>query len=428
MKTELVYIAGTGVTAEKTQENLKLASLAKKYECNVRLVDGVATFENMNAVREYSPSIFGKIGRMANRLFNIPTEEQNQEPSWWDTITKTLTFIRGYSLNTHIIQSRALEDALHFGNSNTTENTDKTNSEGEAIAPDTTEKSEVEKLVLVGHSRGAAVGVTGTIAQWYAQAISSLNVPVEKRDKIFPDSLKEINLIVMEPVSGPDFNEKLGVDSENISIAEMLSTIQAITNVTFKVDVITSRFEVRESSYPLAQSWSDFTQTPPEGIEVKTHYAGFSHGDLISEELSREQGIYKGSIKPTDLTRAVIQHRIGQITDEELEDIEQRLEDIELEKIENLKQYETGKSVETDETLEQFKHTTSREAHKGSPLSYFLSGESLTERLAKENEFTRLAGESLAKPSKNRAQRELRGHRSTLSHTKKRGSNTPKIG
>lgn len=260
-KWGLVYIAGTGVSAASAEDNLRLKDFENEQEnTQVALANGIGTSESVRDSR---------------------ADSQKKKAS--DRIIAWFLKRKGYIKKTHDTNLQKVADATaHF------------------------DLESHNHLVLAGHSRGAAVGITGVITAWYQKVLKM------EEGAVFLPEIDKISIIAMDPVLGPNTNNQLGIgkvsDANTPSIAFMLNKIAEAAGKPdlFDVTIIQARYDAR-TAFNTDQRWAEFIRDNKD-IKCKIYSTGFQHSAMIKENLLDQ--IYEENKKPRNLIRAIIGRKL----------------------------------------------------------------------------------------------------------------------
>ncbi len=303
MKKKLIWYGGTDTKKNKTEEVLDFKKL-KNLGVEVLAIDGIGTLEN----------------RLSEKKLN--TGKQSQ--SFSDHLGLVMDRVNGYSEETQITQLNKVFDTFN----NLTNPTE---------------------LVVGGHSRGAAAGVTGFITELYALALVQKSEDFEfaknKKPKAFDlakslENVQKISLIITDPVQGPSDNNLLGLQ-ENLQsknpVKEMLDTISEIVGKKdlFNVSVFLPRFDPRKT-FQLDKRWENY-MTKNKG-QYQEYNAGFDHSNMVSSK--KNPTLYPldiDGVSPNGLLKKVIQERLGFVTKKELNNTAKDLHNTEVDLIQILK-------------------------------------------------------------------------------------------
>ncbi len=324
---ELIYYGGTCENSERTEKNLSLQAYAERGLCNLHIESGVGTVDNSRKMAETHK-------RPLLRKALIP-------------ITTLAHSIRGYSVDTHIAQSTALSEAMN---------------------------NDPNELMLMGHSRGAAVGITGIINQWYIQALALKEQKGTASDRLFSEQLESIHLLLIDPVSGPDTNENFGKTDDFPPIHEMLRVISEVAEKPnlFEVTCLFSRYDPRKL-LELDPRWITFSEQSEYPSEVI--HTGFRHNSSVA---THHLDIYPEHLTPDALTKAIIEQKLGLRSKEELYRLVSQIEETELTAIDRLTTSERSKQLDN--------YTKLNEWGTNFFARYFVAGKPLRRQLKKSQE------------------------------------------
>ena len=270
-----VWFSGTGTTAESMKQ---FFSNTVPNDCETLYIDGVGTEEEYEKSYKMTSKLKTWVGRAMNFFTNTAVR--------YDQIT-------GYKEKNQLVSTEAFFKVI------------------EKIK---TDENDV-RLVIGGHSRGAAAGMVGFLASMCA--ISRYTKPNEK---LPIHKVKEIILIPVDPVSGSqkgreDTNDLLGLN-EDQGIVDILKEIEINLfsgKPVFKVAIYQARFDVR-NEFRFDQRWLNFIQNTvdnPKGYfanKAKLYVGGFRHSSMV--DLGDEITFIYGDSTPTGLLKELIKNAI----------------------------------------------------------------------------------------------------------------------
>jgi len=223
-----------------------------------------------------------------------------------------------------------------------------------------------KKMVLAGHSRGAAVGITGIITEMYAEA-RLIEKKGEQVDSNFLKNIDKIAIVALDPVMGLDTNDHMGLnrklDSNAPSISEMLNTISEVAKKPdlFDVTVFLARHDGREL-FKIDERWKEF-HTLNAGKKCDVYHASFQHSDMVLDNKLANEGlpkkqhsptndIYDHIHKPTELVSAILAQKLlpensslalKQKHDQDVTKMANEIQEIELKEIDKVQNNQQSK-------------------------------------------------------------------------------------
>ena len=154
------------------------------------------------------------------------------------------------------------------------------------------EQSEQEtELTIGGHSRGAAVGLTGFLAMFLAAARQDKNV----KDSSPWALVSKINIIAVDPVQGSqtgseDTNDMMGLLPEQTvdSIIKEIEQLLFQGKPVFHITVYTARFDARKE-FCLDSRWQEWIDANKGSLmenqdRAELYVAGFRHSSMVCAE------------------------------------------------------------------------------------------------------------------------------------------------
>lgn len=319
---KFIWYAGTRDTAAKASKRLELKRVENVAHSSI--IDGVGTKENAGDTRKAEKTHEKQVNGNINLIGALVKNVKNRLRAEKDTYN-------GYSEYTHIAQLEAVFEGI-----------------GQDNKP--------IYLVLGGHSRGAAVGVTGFLIQLYA--LSQLDNGAE-----FLENINSIKLIVCDPVAGTKENDLMGmlegISSDN-PIKVMMDAIseKAGKPDLFHTTMVTSRFDARHA-FEIDNYWKKFAESKPKNMEVFS--AGFQHSELVGKNGNNIEMYSNPKITPKSLLQAIIDESLGLISKNDLDKKASALEKIELKLIEELR----GEEKYNSDAISSLREKTSRKGYHG---------------------------------------------------------------
>ncbi len=309
MNKKLVWYGGTKTQKHKIEKGLDFEKL-KNHGIDVLAIDGIATLENTLSEKFLSEKKTSK--KRSNTLKNIIDE------------------MKGYNEQTHLVQLNKVFDTFN----NLTQPTE---------------------LIMGGHSRGAAAGLTGFITELYALALISKPKTSDFAKSL--ENVQQINLIVVDPVQGPLQGNLLGLQKnlkhEN-PIKEMLDTISAVANKPnlFNVSIFFPKFADKKI-FKLDKNWEHYIKKSKG--EYKEYNSGFYHSHMVNpEDKTKLFPLDKNNISPNGLLKQVIKERFGLITPEELNKTVIDLHKTEVDLMQILKKENTNRTQTEKAKVDEF--------------------------------------------------------------------------
>ncbi|UOB16651.1 hypothetical protein [Abyssalbus ytuae] len=266
---KLIYFSGTSTTDDQSIE----AFPALKAPGAI-VIDGVGTEDHSKTVlnHEHHPS-------RVNRLH--------------EKIDALKTAIKGYKSEDHVGQIEKIYDPIaHMLGSG------QTNLE----------------LTLMGHSRGAAGGVTGCIALMYGYTRLPDGNPAKERCKEALMKMSKIRCVFIDPVAGPSGNDLLGLRKNSSNnphiLRDMIKDIETLAGKKlFDMQYIFARYDSRKQ-FEVCPIHQDFVHDPRNN--AKMNYVGFQHSAMLETDPNNIAAIYPDpTMTPTTFVNARITEVMG---------------------------------------------------------------------------------------------------------------------
>jgi hypothetical protein len=363
-----LWFSGTGTTA-KAAEELFASSVGKNTQCIY--VNGVGLTENRKDVNKLNdqPRKREKEGSVKEYLSigkeYIMTKTSQKIP---DVVSKSYETVRNAGQS-------GLDSAFGYKEDNQLVSLVATFNLIEGML-ESVKKGKKINLIIGGHSRGSAAGMTGFLASFLAA------IQANQINKDLADSIQKITLIPVDPVSGgqsggKDTNDQMieggKKESSKITMEYLLEEIEAglfKKKKIFNITAYLARFDAR-NQFSLDNRWFQFLNNTPKSFEgrTKSYIGGFRHSAMV--DTGDEITSLYGKSTPMGLMKKLVESAINNLpaTKKDADNCAELLKKKELELMAATPLHENLK-VKT--TLKSYGYITSKIIYSGDDLKTVL--------------------------------------------------------
>jgi hypothetical protein len=311
----LIYFSGTG-TVKKSPEQAFEMDKMRAAGVKVMVINGVGTMPDAKASREMrsgpEPQNPGIVTNIVNGVAGAFNGTRDASKSTRDKLL-------GYDQTTQLVQQNEAIKAI----SSLDKPTD---------------------VVVAGHSRGAAVGVKGFIAELYALSEVAKKEGGDLSNGPFMENIESLHFIPIDPVPGPEVNDKLGAQDLQVEdrVTHMFNAIseRAENPDLISTTVINARHDAR-TPFSLDPEWGKFIENN-EGNKCEVHAMGFQHSTMVKTS-DPDPTIYPDpDITPKTVAAAIIGNKLGLVDSAEVTQKAEALRERELGIIKNISEDKIG--------------------------------------------------------------------------------------